>query len=164
MSGLRSTWPSLPSKIMLAMATLGTLIALVAWVLNQTPIARGALAGTLLGVAYLAILWRTVRAFLARAQGVVVTPLDRVALGGGMFGRLLLVGLFLAVIARHHPHIDLWAAILTFFLYRILLGVNQAIMAIGAKWEPIPSKPGPQKASRVRFRENHTIGRRRSRD
>ncbi len=146
------------------MAVLGVVVGSAAWFLGFPGVARGAAAGAALGVAYLTILWRYVRAFVASARGERPRPLDLIFLRGGMAGRLLLAGAVLAAIAQRHPWINLWAAILTFLSYRLLMGAYEIWVLVKARREPIPPPLGWQDDDdRFDTREKRDIGRRRSR-
>ncbi|MBM3266478.1 MAG: hypothetical protein FJZ01_02420 [Candidatus Sericytochromatia bacterium] len=146
------------------MAVLGVATGFAAWLLGFPGVARGAVAGAALAAIYLAVLWRYVRAFVAQARGERPRLLDLVILRGGMGGRLLMAGGVLALIARNHPWINLWAAILTFLSYRVLMGLYEIWVLVRARREPIPPPLGwRDDDDRFDTREKRDIGRRRSR-
>ena len=147
-----------------AMVLLGAVVGSVAWILGYPGVARGAAAGAVLAAAYLAILWRYVKAFVASAKGERPGMLDRIALRAGMAGRLLLAGLVLGAIAKHHPQTNLWAAILTFLSYRVVLGAYEIWVLVISRKEPIPPPLGWESdEDRFETRKKRDIGRRRSR-
>jgi hypothetical protein len=161
---MRALEQRLAAVLSVAMVLLGGVIALSAWVLGKPGIARGALAGAALAAVYLAVLWRYVKAFVAAAKGEQLSVLDRLALRAGMPGRLLIAGSALVAVARNHPWIDLWAAILTFLSYRLVLGAYEIQVLIKARKEPLPPPLDWDPEDRFATREKRDIGRRRSRD
>ncbi len=149
---------------MAATVLLGAVASGIAWFLGYPGIAWGTAAGAALAAAYLGILWRYVKAFVASAKGERISLLDRFFLRGGMAGRLLLVGLVLGTIAKHHPRINLWAAILSFLSYRLVMGAYEIWVLVKSRREPYPPPlEWAQDEDRFQAREKRDIGRRRSR-
>ena len=161
---MRGLEQRLAAALSVAMVLLGAVIALSAWILGYPGVARGALAGAALAAVYLAALWRYVKAFVAAAKGDRLTLVDRLALRAGMPGRLLLAGSALVAVARNHPWIDLWAAILTFLSYRLILGAYEVWVLIKARKEPLSPPLDWDPEDRFATREKRDIGRRRRRD
>lgn len=154
----------LAAVLVTAMVLLGAVVGSIAWILGYPGIARGAAAGAVLAAVYLAVLWRYVTAFVAAARGERVSLLDRLALRGGMAGRLLLVGLVLGTVAKQHPQINLWAAILTFLSYRVVMGAYEIWVLVKSRKEPVPPPLGwDTDEDRFQAREKRDIGRRRTR-
>lgn len=154
----------LATVFMTAMVLLGAAVSSAAWISGYPGVARGAAAGAVLAAAYLGILWRYVKAFVAAAKGERVGLLDRLVLRGGMAGRLLLVGFVLGTIAKQHPQINLWAAIITFLSYRVVMGAYEVWVLVKSRTEPVPPPLGwDTDEDRFQAREKRDIGRRRSR-
>ena len=124
---------------------------------------RGVVAGALLSAAYLTVLRRYVQAFVRSRLGQAVGFGDLLILRAGAIGRYGLVGAGFSAVARAHPVIDLWAAIVAFFSFRVLLGAYQVLVWFRARREP-PPPPLPPEDGEIRFasRERWRIGRRRS--
>lgn len=154
----------LASVLVAATVLLGGVAGSIAWILGYPGVARGAAAGAVLAAAYLGILWRYVTAFVAAAKGERVSLFGRIVLRGGMAGRLLLAGVALGTIARNHPQINFWAAILTFLSYRVVMGVYEIWVLVKSRTEPVPPPLGwgPDE-DRFQTREKRNIGRRRTR-
>ncbi|MEB3238554.1 MAG: hypothetical protein VKO64_13155 [Candidatus Sericytochromatia bacterium] len=124
---------------------------------------RGVMSGIALSSVYLLVLRRYVGAFVGRALGQRVGPLDRVILRAGSIGRYGLVGAGFSAVARAHPAINLWATILAFFLFRLLLGIYQISVWFRARREPLPPPLPPEEGEdRFTSRERWRVGRRRS--
>ncbi len=152
----------LPATLVVAMAVLGVLAAIAAVVSGHLAVARGITVGAGLAVVYLAVLWRYVLAFVARAQGRRVAPGDQVILQTGMPGRLFLAGSVLFWVARKQPWINLWAAIGAFLAYRVLLAAYQIQAIMMARKGPAPPAIGWDTPDDTFIsRERRSIGRRR---
>ncbi|MBI6545905.1 MAG: hypothetical protein HY692_03865 [Cyanobacteria bacterium NC_groundwater_1444_Ag_S-0.65um_54_12] len=144
-----------------AMAGLGLTIAAVAVLAGYPAVARGAVAGASLALVYLSVLRRFVRAFVMRARGEQVGLLNRLVLQSGMPGRLLLAAAGLILLARNHPWVNLWSAIITFLSYRVVVGVYEIVVILVGRQEPVPPGIGWSEESVFLTRERLNIGRRR---
>lgn len=150
----------LPSALIAVMAASGALGAIVAAFLGHLAVARGIAVGAGLAVVYLAVLWRYVRAFVARAGGQLVGPGDRIILHGGLLGRLILAGVVLYWVTQNQPWINLWAAIAAFLSYRVLLAAHQFRVILSGRKEPRPPAIGwDSQEDRFTSREKSSIGR-----
>jgi len=154
----------LPKVLTGSVIGLGVPAAGFLYVAGHPDLGRGVVSGIALSTVYLLALRRYVGAFVGRATGRKVGLLDRLILRAGSIGRYGLVGAGFSAVARAHPVVNLWAAILAFFLFRLLLGAYQVLVWFRARREPLPP-PLPPEGDEDRFtsRERWRIGRRRSR-
>ena len=108
----------------------------ITWLLTEQSVALGLWWGGFTGVAYLALLARWTRAFVARSKGERLGLLDRFVLLGGRAVRMGWVALAFIAAMRSPVPVNLVALIVGFLVYRVILFgvmVHQAVRSAGEK-------------------------------